>query len=187
LYGLKGVRTVWKYLSKKTDMEFRILGYILIALCPAAAGWLMSLSVNEEVRRLEGIIELISFIKYEICERMSTQQEAFSRFEHPALSKCGFISVLRSSRVEGNKSVLTSALESYGKLFLSFDECERIVRDFAESLGKLPKSVQAQKCDGVYKRLSEMYERKREKTAVEAKLYRSMGTLAGAFAVLLLL
>lgn len=168
-------------------MEIRIIGYILIALCPAAWGWVISLGLKEELERLEGMIELVERVKYGICERMCTQEELFVGFENSALSKCGFAGELARSRVEGEKSALMCALERFGTLFPTLTECERIIYDFADSLGKLHRSAQAQRCDAVKNRLEEIYVRAREKCAVKMKLYRSMGTLMGVTAVLLLL
>ena len=167
-------------------MQAKILGYILIALAPALCGRLMSQGISEEIKRLEGIIELIRHIKYEICVRMSAQEEIFARFENEALRKCGFLEVLQSCRVDGEKSVLASAMEMCPHFLKSDAMCRRLICDFAETLGTLERRVQEEKCDFYISRLTEIYNEKKEKSAAEIKLCRSMGALAGVAAVLIL-
>lgn len=168
-------------------MQMRIIGYILIIVCPAACGWLMSMRVREELRRLEGIIELIRHIKYEICRRFCPQEEIFERFENTALTKCGFVEILKKSRVEGEKSALTSALDTYGKLFPADAACERAVRDFAESLGKVSFAVQSERCDFYILHLEHICSQKHARAGADIKLCRSMGALVGVVTALLLL
>ena len=167
-------------------MQLKILGYILIALCPAVCGRLMSRGIIEEIKRLEGIIELIRHIKYEICVRMSMQEDIFAQFENESLRKCGFLDALHTCRIDGEKSVLFSAMEMCPHFLKSDAACRRLICDFAETLGTLERGIQEEKCDFYISRLSEIYSEKKEKSVAEIKLCRSMGALAGVCAVLIL-
>ncbi len=168
-------------------MEIKLIGYLLLLLCPTAAGFMLSRDTGEELARLEGAIRMAEHIKYEINRRMSTQEEIFARFDNESLEKCGFLPFARACRVENEKSVLTAALEHCGKLLPSFPSAEQALRDFGETLGTLPRAAQEQSCDACISRLSELYAAEKEKSIGKIKLYRSMGMLIGFAAVLLFL
>ncbi len=167
-------------------MQLKILGYILVALCPAVCGRLMAHGISEEMKGLEGMIELMRHIKYEICVRMSMQEEVFAHFENESLRKCGFLEALHTCRIDGEKSVLYSAMEMCPNFLKSDRVCRRLICDFAETLGTLERGVQEEKCDFYISRLTEIYNEKKEKSVAEIKLCRSMGALAGVCAVLIL-
>lgn len=136
--------------------------------------------------RVEGLISLVEYVKYEISCRMSAQEDIFARFENAALEKCGFLPLLRSCRVEDEKSALFSALEKHGNL-TSFSEILRVISDFAETLGTLPRAAQEESCDVCARRLGELYAAEKQKAVGQIKLCRSMGVLVGFTAVLLFL
>lgn len=164
----------------------RLVGYAVIFLCPAAAGMLMGKRAEEQVRRLESVILMIQHIRYEIEERMTPHNGLFERFENKTLERCGFLGILKKCRADGEKSVLSKAIEIYGDLFL-YESCNTMLCDFAESLGKLSQSAQLERCDSYRERFNSVYAEKSEKLQGEKKLCRSMGILCGAAAVLILL
>ena len=167
-------------------MSARLLGYTVIFLCPAAAGMVMAKHAEEEARRLEAVILMIDHIKYEIGEYMTPQNELFARFENRALEACGFLGILKKCRSDGEKSVLSKALEVYGDL-LCEKRCNMLLADFSESLGKLSRSAQLERCDSYREKFNSVYAEKSTKLQGEKKLCRSMGILCGTAAVLMLL
>ena len=169
------------------SLSARFLGYAIIFMCPAAAGIIMGRRTEETVKRLESIILLIEHIKYEIGERMTPQNELFARFENKTLEKCGFLEVLKKCRADGERSVLETALDMYGELFPGNDRCNMLLRDFSASLGKIPHTLQTERCTNYSERFGAIYTEISKKAVSEAKLYRSMGILCGVAAVLVLL
>ena len=168
------------------ELSARLLGYAVIFLCPAAVGMLMGRRAESETRKLEAVILMIEHIRYEIGERMTPQNELFKRFENTALEKCGFLGVLKKCRADGEKSVLSKALEIYGDLFTE-KRCNMMLEDFSESLGRLSQSAQLERCGRYCERFNSEYIEKSAKIQSEKKLCRSMGILCGAAAVLILL
>ncbi|MBQ9940690.1 MAG: stage III sporulation protein AB [Clostridia bacterium] len=166
---------------------FAVLGYTLVFLCPSALGYIAAFRTKEQVLKLDGIISMIEHIRYEIGERMTPQNMIFERFENRALSRCGFLDILKKSRSDGENSSLKCALVSYGKLFPEDAKCEMLINDFSLTLGTLSRQEQQNRCTEYIERLRHIYTEKSGKISADTKLYRSLGLLLGTVSVLLLL
>lgn len=147
----------------------------------------MSAKMKNQLKCLDGTIQLIRHAKYRICHQMCPQNEVFKDFENEALEKCGFLDILKNSHVVNEKSVLSCALESYGSLFDTLPECHKLIKDFADTLGSVSSQVQEEKCDFYISCLNEIYTKQSKVASDNSKLYRSMGLLVGITVAILLL
>ena len=165
-------------------MQILLVGYMLIILCPAAAGFLLSHTVKERLKRVEGAIELVRHCRYKVCDRLCPQNEIFMDFDNSALERCGFVTLLRSLDVSGGP-ILYRALKSCPDIWDK--KTYTVLNDFARTLGNLNGRSQAESCDHCISALCLIYEKMNSTSEADMKLYRSMGMLTGVMTALLLI
>mgnify|MGYP001015495218 FL=1 len=165
----------------------KLLGLLLVSLCPVYIGISFSLNAKKELLELEGFIALIRHIRYRISFSLAKQGEIFSSFSIPALERNGFFPLLRSLPAGGGDSMLTRALQA-GNSFLSIDkETGKTLLSFGESLGKVSLDKQIADCDACLSRLEDIAAEKRKALPAKQKLCRSLGILIGGCALLILI
>ena len=165
----------------------KVVGIIIIFLSCCTAGYLRSVECVKTRDEIYAFMKLIEHIKHEVMFYLTRQGEIFEKFENHVLEKNGFIQVLKSEKIEDEKSLLYHALEKCdGKLSLD-SESKKILIEFSKTLGQLSPGDQCESCKKTYAYLEEIYKKEKEEALARVKLNRCIGCLAGAFVVLILL
>ena len=158
--------------------------YILIILfCTlTAAGFVKAGGLHRKVYEIDGLINLIALIKDKI-----------SYFKTPLnillLEACEISGKYRAVSAFGGilqkDSNIVSAWQSVDCENILGEEACRIADEFFSSLGGSGVEGQTQLCDSTMHRLEYCRQKALEEVENKAKLYKSLGFLAGAFAVIM--
>ena len=133
---------------------------------------------NAVSRNTRSLADLVRFIRSDITYFLTPLDGLFAAFADENLEKEGFSAVLRANG-------LAAALDS-GTLVLS-PGTEKIMREFAASIGKGLRDGEINLCDCTVERLTAEEERLREELEKRRDVYRFVPPLGALFLILCLM
>lgn len=129
---------------------------------------------------IEALLLLVREIRRSISFSMIPLEEIYKRYKDNALTKCGFLNLLRT---DGLFSAYIQKSHVFG--LDSFSDLR--FKAFAERVGKHPAEEEVRGCDEIDDLLSNTLEQIKKDYPVKQKLYMALGSCLGIGAVILLL
>lgn len=154
----------------------KLPGMIITAACIFGAGCINAFEYRRELRFCEALLELIKYIRMQICTYGKPLDEIYGEFESPLLLRCGLLDVLRN---EGFSAMLQSTAMCVSA------EAEKILREFSSGLGKTLADDQIRLCDYTIANMEETIQRDRGSIRGRVKLSISVSGAAAAMLILL--
>ncbi len=162
-------------------------GMILIVVCTTSLGLSMAKTLWNRVQELEAAFSALTALEGELRYTLAPPDEAVMRLEsRESLAKAAFLPACASFCRQGMpfpKAWLRAVSEATGDMHP--DDLD-ILSSLSDVLGQCDIQSQLTQLAGARERLGVQLEQARAKAASHAKLYRTMGVLAGAFIVVVL-
>lgn len=153
----------------------KFISLSLLFIAPSALGLMMARSSKKEYEEFLGLIELLKYIKNELIYFKTKQTDILSKFQNPALERCGFIDLLRRKKQDPLKDAFS------GKPPLSVSQrVLTVMQDFSNSFGTIPYDLQIIKCDETVFLLDSMKNDIKTTAEKNVNLYKTVGFSIGA-------
>lgn len=154
----------------------RALFVLCVSLIPVYLGFLLAARERMRLSVLQGFLDLVLHVRYEIGAFLTRRRDLFLQFECAALEEIGFLSALRAAGHTA-ENPLYDCLSQWD-LPLSLED-RRVLLEYAARLGECDATEEEARAAKVCELLGESVQRLREETRNRVRLYRAFGVVGG--------
>lgn len=162
---------------------FKIFGILLLAACPAAAGFLLAGAKSKRIAQLQAALVLLGALEQYISYETATLSEITYKLKEDARFHVLGLSMLDTHRRDA-AAALCACFRENPALCLEQQDVQ-LLCDCCSNLGATDTDGQIRHCRMYRQALEQRLEEQRSVCRQKSRLYRSLGVFAGLFCAVL--
>ncbi len=159
-------------------MFIELTGAAIVIVAAILASFRLIYEYKTNLRELEALYDMISYIRDNIEHLMKPLPEIFASYSNEYLESCGFLSVVRESD-------LKQAWK--GQVFRVKGEAYTLTTDFVNSIGSGYRTEELRLCEYTLRRFYDIIEKTRAESKNKIKLYKTVPILLALSVILILI